>query len=95
MYICLKTGLTERGILITFKASIFWLMAYKMRNITLEARLFWYMAYKTRDITFEARFLWIIARLSKKSFVGFHKPLRGQKRLAPLAKRSTCSKSRL
>ena len=41
-------------------------------------------------------------RLSKKSFVGFHmardfvargRPLRGQKRLAPLAKRSTCSKS--
>ena len=45
-------------------------------------------------------------RLSKKSFVGFHmarttsrdfvargRPLRGQKRLAPLAKRSTCSMS--
>ena len=44
-------------------------------------------------------------RLSKKSFVGFHmtsrdfvargRPIRGQTRLAPLAKRSTCSKSRL
>ena len=44
-------------------------------------------------------------RLSKKSFVGFHmasrdfvargRPLCGQTRLAPLAKRSTCSKSRL
>ena len=44
-------------------------------------------------------------RLSKKSFVGFHmtsrdfvargRPIRGQKRLAPLAKRPTCSKSRL
>ena len=45
------------------------------------------------------------SRLSKKFFVGFHmactsrdfvargRPLRGQKRLAPLAKRSTCSKS--
>ena len=41
-------------------------------------------------------------RLSKKSFVGFHmardfvargRPPRGQTRLAPLAKRSTCSKS--
>ena len=41
-------------------------------------------------------------RLSKKSFVGFHmardivasgRPLRGQTRLAPLAKRTTCSKS--
>ena len=41
-------------------------------------------------------------RLSKKSFVGFHmardfvargRPLRSQTRLAPLAKRSTCSKS--
>ena len=36
--------------------------------------------------------------ISKKSFVGFHfvargRPLRGKKRLAPLAKRSTCSKS--
>ena len=43
-----------------------------------------------------------ICRLSKKSFVGFHmardfvargRPLRGQKRLVPLAKRSTCNKS--
>ena len=45
-------------------------------------------------------------RLSKKTFVGFHmtsrdfdargRPIRGQNtRLAPLAKRSTCSKSRL
>ena len=42
------------------------------------------------------------SRLSKKSFVGFHtardfvargRSLCGQKRLAPLAKRSTCSKS--
>ena len=44
-------------------------------------------------------------RLSKKSFVGFHmarddfvasgRPLCGQKRLAPLAKRSTFSKSKV
>ena len=42
---------------------------------------------------------WGASRLSKKSFVGSHmardgRPLRGQTRLAPLAKRSTCSKSR-
>ena len=33
------------------------------------------------------------ARLSKKSFFARGRPLCGQKRLAPLAKRSTCSKS--
>ena len=36
----------------------------------------------------------VFLRLSKKPFVARVRPLRGQKRLAPLAKRSTCSKSR-
>ena len=60
-----------------------------------------------RYLTSEYSVNYINTRLSKKSFVGIHmarttsrdfvargRPLRGQKRLAPLAKRSTCSKSK-
>ena len=33
--------------------------------------------------------------MTSRDFVARGRPIRGQKRLAPLAKRSTCSKSRL
>ena len=64
------------------KSVLNWLIS--QANWTALVKTFFYVTTKN--------WLYVWTRLSKKSF-GFHRPPHGQKRLAPLAKRSTCSTS--